>query len=180
MTAGIWSTARAREDIDNLPPYGPGVAIGETYDYVINVHCGVRAGQTLTGCGGRAGGLRARPPASGSVNWDAGDLEGERLAASVHGMASGDWAILDARGVVTLDVRLVLKTDDGALIFAAYRGRAVVGGAVFAAPTYDTGDRRYLWLNTVQAVAKGTLDGDELTYQTFEVRSTLGSGSSGS
>jgi len=33
---------RAQEDIDNEPPYGAGVVVGETYDYVMYVHCGVR------------------------------------------------------------------------------------------------------------------------------------------
>lgn len=32
----------AQESIDNEPPYGPGVAVGETYEYVLYVHCGVR------------------------------------------------------------------------------------------------------------------------------------------
>lgn len=32
----------ARADIDNEAPYGPGVEIGESYDYVLYVHCGVR------------------------------------------------------------------------------------------------------------------------------------------
>lgn len=32
----------AQEDIDNEPPYGPGVAVGQTYEYVMYVHCGVR------------------------------------------------------------------------------------------------------------------------------------------
>ncbi len=32
----------AQDDIENKPPYGVGVEIGETYDYVLYVHCGVR------------------------------------------------------------------------------------------------------------------------------------------
>lgn len=32
----------AHEDIDNEPPYGAGVVVGKTYDYVMYVHCGVR------------------------------------------------------------------------------------------------------------------------------------------
>jgi hypothetical protein len=31
----------ARADIDNEPPYGPGVQVGESYDYVLSTHCGV-------------------------------------------------------------------------------------------------------------------------------------------
>ena len=37
------SEGRASEDIATLElPYGPGVEVGETYDYVLFVHCGVR------------------------------------------------------------------------------------------------------------------------------------------
>jgi hypothetical protein len=35
---------------------------------------------------------------------------------------------------------------------------------------YETGDERYAWLNRIQAVAKGTLDGQTLTYEIAEVR----------
>ncbi len=83
-TAGIWSTARAREEIDNLPPYGPGVAIRETYDYVINVHCGVRWAR-IDGVWWESEGVEGRPPASGSVNWDAGDLTVDETGAEYMG-----------------------------------------------------------------------------------------------
>jgi hypothetical protein len=41
---------------------------------------------------------------------------------------------------------------------------------VYTAPRFETGDERYAWLNRVQAVAKGELDGTTLTYEVFEVR----------
>ena len=41
---------------------------------------------------------------------------------------------------------------------------------VYAAPLFETGDERYAWLNRVQAIAKGTLDGPTLTYEIAEVR----------
>ena len=100
-----------------------------------------------------------------------GTLEGDRLSAVMRpGSASGDWVTVDPRGVATLDVRLVWETHDGALVFSAYRGRGNVGEAVYAAPTYDTGDERYLWLNSIQAIAKGSLDGNQLHYDIYEVR----------
>ena len=37
-------------------------------------------------------------------------------------------------------------------------------------PLFETGDDRYRWLNRVQAVAKGVLDGLALTYEVCEVR----------
>src|SRR5579859_1125991 len=52
-------------------------------------------------------------------------LEGERLKASMKGSASADWATVSPDGGTgTLDVRATLETDDGALIFTHYRGRA--------------------------------------------------------
>jgi hypothetical protein len=32
----------AQADLDNEAPYGPGVVVGETYDYVLYTHCGVQ------------------------------------------------------------------------------------------------------------------------------------------
>jgi hypothetical protein len=87
------------------------------------------------------------------------------------GSAAGDWVTLDARGIGTLDVRATLETHDGALILTTYRGRIDLnGGAIYIAPLYDTGDERYLWLNSIQAVGKGSLDGIELSYEIYEVR----------
>jgi hypothetical protein len=41
---------------------------------------------------------------------------------------------------------------------------------IYAAPLYDTGGERYAWRNKIQAVAKGTLDGQTLTYEIYEPR----------
>ena len=100
-------------------------------------------------------------------------LDGDRIRGKMKGNASADWFVLNGT-VGTLDVRATLETDDGALVFAQYRGRTDVssgaGAPIYVAPTFETGDERYAWLNVVQAVGKGTLDGDRLTYEWFEVR----------
>ena len=104
---------------------------------------------------------------------EAARLEGERLRASATaGSGSADWVTLDARGVATLDVRLALETDDGAPLFASYRGRAntAAGNVVYSAPLFDTGDERYLWLNAIQVVAKGVFEGNILSYEMYEVQ----------
>jgi len=101
-------------------------------------------------------------------------LEGERLSGKLKGHAAADWLTLSPTGVGTLDVRATFETHDGALVFTTYRGRSDFSnpGAnpIYAAPLYDTGDERYAWLNLVQAVAKGTLDGLTLTYEIYELR----------
>jgi hypothetical protein len=38
------------------------------------------------------------------------------------------------------------------------------------APTFETDDERYAWLNGVQAIGQGRSDGDDIVYEMFEVR----------
>ena len=40
----------------------------------------------------------------------------------------------------------------------------------YIAPRFETGDERYAWLNGVQAVGKGELDGHHLVHDVHEVR----------
>ena len=99
---------------------------------------------------------------------------GDRLRAKQLGVATADWACVNNEGVGEIDVRSTLQTDDGALIYVHYLGRLIMTGPspiCFAAPLFETSDPRYIWLNSVQAVAKGLVDdGGKLTYEVFEVR----------
>jgi hypothetical protein len=76
--------------------------------------------------------------------------------------------------VGTLDVRATIKTDDDAIIFCQYKGRTDVSsgttGSLYVAPTFETSDPRYAWLNHVQAVGKGKTEGNQLHYDWYEVR----------
>ena len=72
-------------------------------------------------------------------------------------------------------MRVLVETDDGALVFIQYLGRVDTddaGAPVYSTPRFETGDERYLWLNKIQAVGKGTLseNGTTLTYELCEVR----------
>ena len=101
--------------------------------------------------------------------------EGDRLSGKHKGVAAADWMTVGPEGTGTLDVRGTLETHDGALVYVTYRGRldlSVPPGSAptYAAPLYETGDERYAWLNRIQAVAKGTIDGQTLTYEIAEVR----------
>jgi hypothetical protein len=102
-------------------------------------------------------------------------FEGERLTARQKGAAAADWLVVGPEGTGTLDVRATLETHDGALVFLRYGGRVdashgLGGGAIYATPLFETGDERYLWLNRIVAVAKGTLTGSALAYEVYEVR----------
>jgi len=103
-----------------------------------------------------------------------GTVEGDRLRGVAKGAANADWLRVAPGGVGQVDVRFLLETHDGALVFVQYQGRTDLNQAgaapIFVAPTFETGDERYTWLNGVQAVGKGTLVDGKLTYEVFEVR----------
>lgn len=99
-------------------------------------------------------------------------LEGERLSGSMKGNAAADWLKVSPEGYGTLDVKITLETDDGAIVHATYTGRLQFDTlAVYATPQFHTGDERYAWLNRIQAVAKGTFQPDgTLVYEMYELR----------
>lgn len=104
--------------------------------------------------------------------------EGERLRAHLKkGTAAGDWMIISPDGTALVDIRLTLETDDGALIYVEYQGRRDftqvyqgVDSPVYIAPRFETSDERYCWLNKIQAIGKGTVDGDSRVYEVYEIR----------
>ncbi len=98
-------------------------------------------------------------------------IHGDRIQGTMKGRASADWVAVTG-SVATLDVRATFETHDSALILVQYRGRTNVGGGgpIFVAPLFETGDPRYSWLNAIQAIGKGTLEGTHLHYEWFEVR----------
>ena len=104
-----------------------------------------------------------------------GTMRGDRLNGSVKGSAAADWMLTSKDGVATLDVRVVVEPDDGALIYVTYEGRADWSEGpgtqpIYIAPKFETSDERYAWLNAVQAVGKGQLGRGTVTYEIAEVR----------
>lgn len=99
-------------------------------------------------------------------------FEGERLAGSMKGRAAADWLKVSPEGVGTLDVKITLETDDGAVVHATYSGRLLLETmTAYATPLFHTGDERYQWLNRIQAVAKGTFPSPtSLVYEMYELR----------
>lgn len=115
-----------------------------------------------------------------------GRVEGPRLNGEVV-PGGGDWALIDGKNTLRLDARITLRSDDGALIFASYRGvitpidpatvaRAIAGtlepGELYyrTTPVFETGDERYAWLNTVVCVAVGNISAEGVSYDVFAVR----------
>ena len=99
-----------------------------------------------------------------------GRWDGERLRGTIVGPGA-DWAMPGPGGAMLLDVRQVVQTDDGAVIYVTYHGRADrTRGTYTIAPTFETSDERYVWLNAVQAVGKGRLTDAGIVYEIYEVR----------
>lgn len=102
-------------------------------------------------------------------------IEGERLRASQHGGTAADWLVVGPEGTATLDVRVLLRTDDGALVYMHASGRTVAaefarGGPMYLAPLFETGDARYAWLNELQAIAKGRAEAERARFTIHAVR----------
>jgi hypothetical protein len=114
-----------------------------------------------------------------------GVFEGERLSGEVLDGGS-DWQVVRPDGATTLDVRLVLKTKDDALIGMTYRGlrhgpagvmeRIERGEVVDPVsyyfrinPLFETAAPQYDWINRVIAIGAGHRLADGPVYSVFEV-----------
>jgi hypothetical protein len=100
------------------------------------------------------------------------EVESDRVKASLAATDAADWLTMSEDGSIgCVDVRFTLKTDDGAYIYVESAGRAdMANGLIATAPTFQTGDERYAWLNKIQAVGAGALEGNgRLIYSLYEV-----------
>lgn len=110
---------------------------------------------------------------------------GERLSGEVL-EGGNDWQNVRGDGSLLLDVRLILKTEDGALICMTYRGirrgssdvlsRIDRGEVVDPAsyyfrtnPLFETSAPKYEWLNGIICVGAGHRVANGVVYSVFEV-----------
>ncbi|HZT78410.1 MAG TPA: DUF3237 domain-containing protein [Vicinamibacterales bacterium] len=115
-----------------------------------------------------------------------GTFEGPRLRGTVVPGSSADWLLLRRDGVLELDLRCTLRTDDGALISmqsfglrhgppdviaALARGEAVDPATYYfrTMPRFATGHPAYEFLNRIVAVATGDRRADGPIYTIHEV-----------
>ena len=115
-----------------------------------------------------------------------GRVEGPKISGEVL-PGGGDWALVRTDGVIQLDVRATIKTDDGAMIYGTYSGLIVltpdVGARIFSGqdvplndyyfygnPMFQTGDERYAWLNKVIALSRGRAMAGAVEYRTWAVQ----------
>jgi len=98
-----------------------------------------------------------------------GTFEGPKLRGTVAPVTGADWVTVRPDKSFRLDVRLVLVTDDDAVIYLYYGG-IVVDGQARSAPYFETGDERYAWLNNVQGVGVGSISAAGPTYEVYALR----------
>ena len=126
-----------------------------------------------------AGHRRVVPVAGGSFS-------GDRLRGMVLPSAGSDLLLGRADGSFQQDVRLMLQTDDAALILMTYRGirysspevslRLARGEQVAAdeyylrtAPLFETAAPAHAWLNHIIAVGSGERRAGCVVYRLFEI-----------
>ena len=110
-------------------------------------------------------GVRSFVPVTG------GDFEGPRLRGRIL-PGGGDWLLLRSDGVLELDLRITLETDDRALIYMTFQGMRhgppdaitalsrgeVIDPALYyfrTVPRFETSAEAYAFLNRIVTVGVG-------------------------
>jgi Protein of unknown function (DUF3237) len=113
-----------------------------------------------------------------------GSFVGERLSGEV--VSGNDWQTVRNDSCTKLDVRLVLRTNDGALIVMTYivlragprdvmerldKGEAPDPGTYYfrMSPMFETSAKKYDWINRIISVGVGNRLADGPVYSIFEV-----------
>ncbi len=117
-----------------------------------------------------------------------GTVTGPRVRGRILPGSGGDWAHTRPDGSASLDVRICLRTDDGATIQATALGRMAPGAGdsgyaldfdkaddpAGAARYYfrtsylfHTGDPRYAWLNNIVTAVRGRTGDGGVIYEVF-------------
>jgi hypothetical protein len=117
---------------------------------------------------------------------DGGTFEGPRLRGTILPGSSADWQLLRSDGVLEMDLRFTLRTDDGALILmrsfglrhgppeviaAIGRGETVDPSTYYfrTMPRFETAHSAYSFLNRLVAVAIGDRRPEGPIYTIHEV-----------
>jgi len=119
-----------------------------------------------------------------------GECSGDRLKGTLVAGSGADWLLAGPDGFGRLDVRVTIKTVDGALIYLQYVGgllemtpaiMAAVSGSTdtltnfgeqyfFTSPRLETGDDRYAWVNQTMFVGEGRIvPGPRVEFRVYRV-----------
>jgi Protein of unknown function (DUF3237) len=86
-----------------------------------------------------------------------GSFEGDRLRGKVLA-GGGDWVSARGDATLTLDLRVTLETDDGALIHMTFTGMRDDANRYFrTVPRFETAEPKYAFLNRLLAVGIGEI-----------------------
>ena len=99
-----------------------------------------------------------------------GTFGGPRLQGTVRD-GGADW-ITQVTGHSSLDVRITLDTDDGAIIYMTYTGvvhRADSGLYWRVRPIFQTASEKYDWLNHIVCIGKSKQIAGKVAYDVFEI-----------
>jgi hypothetical protein len=89
-----------------------------------------------------------------------GAFEGDRLRGRVLA-GGGDWIMADVNGTFSLDLRITLETDDGALIHMRFGGvRDDANQYLRTTPRFETAAPQYAFLNRLLAIGVGEIRPD--------------------
>ena len=114
-----------------------------------------------------------------------GDFDGPRLRGHIL-PGGGDWLLLRSDGVLELDLRITLETDDHALIYMTFqgsrhgppdaiaalgRGEAVDPASYYfrTLPRFETSSEKYAFLNRIIAVGVGETRPDGAVHRIDEI-----------
>jgi hypothetical protein len=115
-----------------------------------------------------------------------GEFAGDRIRGVIMPVIGSDVLLVRADGSAQQDVRILLKTDDEALVLMTYRGVRHASDDVNAriargehvsgldyylrtAPFFETSSPKYAWINRIVSVGIGERRGDSVVYEVFEI-----------
>ena len=106
-------------------------------------------------------GIRSIVPVTG------GSFEGPRLRGKVL-PGGGDWLLLRPDGVLELDLRITLETDDHALIYMTFQGLRH-GDYFRTLPRFETSTESYGFMNRIVSVGVGEARPDGAVHRIDEI-----------
>jgi hypothetical protein len=102
-----------------------------------------------------------------------GEFAGAKIRGTILPVIGSDLLLVRADGSAQQDVRMLLQTDDGALVLMTYRGvRHAVNTTDYylrTAPFFETAAPQHSWINQIVAVGVGERRADSVIYEVFEI-----------
>ncbi len=114
-----------------------------------------------------------------------GSFTGPKLRGTALA-GGGGWMLLRPDGVLDIEVRIVLQTDDRQMIYMHWkglrhgpkevidrlnRGEGVDPSSYYfrTTPYFETGSEKYSWLNRICSIATGSRVGDRRGFDVYQV-----------